>query len=138
LLVEDEAPVRAVISRALAAAGSTVLEADNGLAALAQARGHDGPIDLVVTDVVMALMGGPELVRRLRAERAGIRVLFISGYSRDAELPVADPEAGVDFVQKPFSASALVDRVSRLLSRAPPLDAPGAEGQSGAPSSKRP
>jgi CheY-like chemotaxis protein len=113
LLVEDEPMVRDVISRALGGAGMSVLEAESGEEALARARGHTGPIELLVTDVVMARMGGLEVARRLAAARPGVRVLFISGYSRDTELPRVGE--GVDFLQKPFTSNVLLDRVSRLL-----------------------
>ena len=115
LLVEDEPAVRNIISRTLVGAGMSVLEADSGEEALARARGHAGPIELLVTDVVMAHMGGIELARRLTAARPGVRVLFISGYRREAELSAATED--VDFLQKPFTSSALVERVSRLLGR---------------------
>jgi signal transduction histidine kinase/CheY-like chemotaxis protein len=119
LLVEDEPMVRDVISRTLAGAGLTVLEAEDGEQALALARGHRGPIDLLVTDVVMARMGGPELARRLASQRRELRVLFISGYVPGAE-PPRTAEEHVDFLQKPFTAAELLDRVSRLLPGAPP------------------
>ena len=115
LLVEDEPAVRDVISRTLVGAGMSVLEAESGDEALARARGHTGPIELLVTDVVMARMSGLELARRLTAARPGVRVLFISGYSRDAELSAVGED--VDFLQKPFTASALLDCVSSLLGR---------------------
>jgi signal transduction histidine kinase/CheY-like chemotaxis protein len=124
LLVEDEPKVRSVVARALAGAGLTVLEADNGQDALARAHGHAGPIDVVVTDVVMARMGGPELARRLAADRPDIRVLFISGYDRDSQFPPAGAPEGADYLEKPFTSGALVDRVARLL-RAPPAPTPG-------------
>jgi signal transduction histidine kinase len=118
LLVEDEPMVRDVISRTLAAAGLTVLEAEDGERALALARGHRGPIDLLVTDVVMARMGGPELARRLAHVLPDLRVLFISGYSPGAE-PVSTAEEHVGFLQKPFTSRTLLDRISSLLPSPP-------------------
>jgi signal transduction histidine kinase len=115
LLVEDEPMVRDVISRALAGAGMSVLEAETGEEALARARRHPGTIELLVTDVVMARMGGLELARRLAGARPGVRVLFISGYGRVPD--VASGGAGVDYLQKPFTSTALVERVARLLTR---------------------
>jgi signal transduction histidine kinase len=115
LLVEDEPMVRAVAAQALVGAGLTIIEAENGDQALERARAHAGPIDLLLTDVVMARMGGPELANRLRAERPDVRVLFVSGYSREAQLPPPDVAAGIDFLQKPFMPKVLVDRVARLL-----------------------
>jgi signal transduction histidine kinase/CheY-like chemotaxis protein len=137
LVVEDDAGVRGVIARALAAAGLTVLEADHGEQALARAGAHDGPIDLLVTDVVMARMGGPELARRLAAERPGLRVLFTSGYGREAAPAAPEAAAGVDFLQKPFASEALVERVARLLA-GPPSPAPGGPPRvAGAPGRRR-
>jgi len=119
LLVEDEPMVRTVASHALADAGLTVIEAANGEQALERARAHEGPIDLLVTDVVMARMGGPELARSLKGDRPEVRVLFVSGYSREVEVPPADIVAGIDFLEKPFTPKSLVDRVSRLLAAGP-------------------
>jgi signal transduction histidine kinase/ActR/RegA family two-component response regulator len=136
LLVEDEALVRDVISRGLDAAGLTVLEAQDGEQALARADAHEGAIDLLVTDVVMARMGGPELARRLAAARPGLRVLYISGYGRQAELPEADLAAGVDYLQKPFSSRAVVDRAARLLAAAPPAPAALTSAPAFGPSSR--
>jgi CheY-like chemotaxis protein len=115
LLVEDEPSVRDVISRTLTGAGLTLLEAEDGERALALAREHAGRIDLLVTDVVMARMGGPELARQLALLRPDLRVLFISGYTAGAQLP-STAEEHVDFLQKPFTAAALLQRVGRLLS----------------------
>jgi CheY-like chemotaxis protein len=119
LLVEDEPLVRTVASRALTGAELTVIEAANGEEALERANGHRGPIDLLVTDAVMARMGGSELAKSLKADRPQIRVLFVSGYSREAQAPPADLAAGIDFLEKPFTPKLLVDRVSRLLATGP-------------------
>jgi CheY-like chemotaxis protein len=115
LLAEDEPMVRAVTSRGLSNAGFAVIEAENGERALQVAIDHDGPIDLLVTDVVMSKMGGVELAARLGAMRPGLRVLYVSGYAWNAELPPSDAAAGVDFLRKPFTPDVLVDRASRLL-----------------------
>ena len=115
--------VRAATSRILAEAGHVVLAAESGAAALEIARGHAGKIDVLVTDLVMANIGGLELAKRLVAERGALRVLFISGYSWDAALPSIDPEAGVDFLQKPFGPDALLESLARLLGRAAPRSA---------------
>jgi two-component system, cell cycle sensor histidine kinase and response regulator CckA len=115
LLTEDEMLVREVAARILIAAGHQVLEAKDGEDALEVARRHPGPIHLLITDLVMARLGGLELAKRLAAERTGLRVLFISGYSWEAALPFTDPGAGVDLLQKPFAGEALVAAVARLL-----------------------
>jgi signal transduction histidine kinase/CheY-like chemotaxis protein len=130
LLAEDEPLVRGVISRALLGAGFTVLEASNGEEALALADSYAGMIDLLVTDVVMARMGGPTLAKKLTEQRPGIAVLFISGYSATAALPAPGTVENVDYLPKPFTASVLLTRVWRLLGRAvaPERSAPLRDG----------
>jgi signal transduction histidine kinase/FixJ family two-component response regulator len=118
LLAEDEPLVRGVISRALLGAGFTVLEASNGEEALALSASYAGTIDLLVTDVVMARLGGPALAKELTAKRPEIAVLFISGYSATAELPAPGTVENVDYLPKPFTASALLAHVWRLLGKA--------------------
>jgi CheY-like chemotaxis protein len=110
LLVEDEKSVRAVAARTLEGAGFTVIEAENGEQALELARHHRGSIDLVVSDVVMAKLGGPGLATRIAGDRPGIRILLVSGYSGKQM-----PSAGDAFLQKPFTPTDLLDKVSRLL-----------------------
>jgi two-component system cell cycle sensor histidine kinase/response regulator CckA len=116
LLVEDEVAVRSVTQRMLKAAGHQVLVAESGEQALALAELHSGAIDVLVTDVVMAKVGGPELAQRLVAVRPELRVLFISGYSQN--LIAGDGNPGVDFLLKPFTYEALSQKVSALLSPA--------------------
>src|SRR6185436_8871206 len=79
LVAEDEPDVRAVIGRLLRLAGYDVLTAADGKQALARAREYKGPIDLLITDVVMGELGGVDLARELGAERPRLRVLFITG-----------------------------------------------------------
>ena len=131
LLVEDEPMVRDVIARALEVAGMNVLVADGGEQAIARAREHAGPIDVLVTDVVMARMDGRELASRFVCERPGVRVLFISGYGPEAAAaPGADQ--GAELLEKPFTASTLVERVARLLEAGLASGTPPAEPRSGA------
>jgi signal transduction histidine kinase/ActR/RegA family two-component response regulator len=115
LLAEDEPKVRAVTERALRQAGYTVLVAEDGARALDVARAHDGAIELLVADIVMANLGGLELARRLAPERPEMRVLFMSGYGWNVNLPTRDFKGGVDFLQKPFTPDALAEKVARLL-----------------------
>jgi CheY-like chemotaxis protein len=117
LLVEDEAAVRSTARRTLERSGYQVLEARHGAdALLVWSRARDS-IDLVVTDVRMPEMDGPELVAALRAERPNLPVLFTSGYLTG---PVAAEIAAAEeaCLAKPFSSSELVQRVRRLLDRA--------------------
>jgi signal transduction histidine kinase/CheY-like chemotaxis protein len=115
LLVEDEATVRNVTQRILRSVGHRVLAAENAERAMALAAEHDGVIELLITDVVMAGSSGPELAERLRARRPELRTLFISGYSREHVIPAADARTGVGFLPKPFTRDALVQKVAKML-----------------------
>jgi two-component system, cell cycle sensor histidine kinase and response regulator CckA len=106
LVVDDQDAVRDVISLALQGAGYVVLEASSPSAAVELAAG-DGPIDLLVTDVVMPEMDAFELAARVRLERPGIRVLYTSGYT--------DARAEGPFLQKPFTPTQLVEKVAAVL-----------------------
>jgi signal transduction histidine kinase/putative methionine-R-sulfoxide reductase with GAF domain len=113
LVVEDDERVRRFTSNLLRRLGYTVLEAQDGIAALEQAAALAGPIDLVVTDVVMPRMGGRDLAARIRAAKPDVPVLFMSGYPGDGvRLTDAGPS---DLVPKPFSAEILASRIRRVL-----------------------
>jgi CheY-like chemotaxis protein len=118
LIAEDEPTLRSMIRRTLVRSGHTVLEAADGELALAAARAHAGPIDLLVTDVVMPNLGGAEAARLLASERPGLGVLFMSGYSWGESLPPSDPAKGIAYLQKPFDTKTLEARVAELLARA--------------------
>ena len=119
LVVEDEGMVRAVASASLRAKGYHVLEASNGSEALAIAAGHDGPIHLLVTDVVMPQMGGVELTGQLVRQRPDTRVLYVSGYTDEPRaLRTAQGLAG-NFLPKPYVGESLAREVRRILD-APP------------------
>ncbi len=115
LLVEDQDEVRAFARETLRGSGYLVLEASNGVEALSVARDHPGPIDLLVTDVVMPQMGGRQLADQLVVHRPALRVLFVSGYTDDAVLRHGVQSAHVAFLQKPFNPSALVRKVRDVL-----------------------
>ncbi len=115
LLVEDDDEVRAIAARALAEHGFVVLEARDGVDALEVARRHHGEIHLVVTDVVMPRMGGKDLVARLREERPGAKVLYASGYTRNAIVHQGVLEAGTNFLQKPYVPATLTRKVREVL-----------------------
>jgi CheY-like chemotaxis protein len=124
LVVEDDAPIRALLVRSLAARGYRVVQASDGEEALAAARVQDGRIDLLLTDVVMPRMGGPELTRRLRELLPHVQVIYMSGYTADALAEASGPVAD-GFLSKPFTpdeASRLVRAV--LDGRAPRLTKP--------------
>jgi signal transduction histidine kinase/CheY-like chemotaxis protein len=109
LLVEDEAPVRTSIRRALERQGYTVLDAAHGLDAVAAFERNAGRVDLLLSDVVMPQLGGRPLVERLRRSNPGLRALLMSGYS------VEEAVDEVPMLQKPFDMSALVRRVRAVL-----------------------
>src|SRR5256884_1662109 len=118
LLVEDDEQLRRLTHRALAAQGYTVLEAERGSMALDIARRHKGPIDLLLTDVVMPDMNGPKLAEMLRVARPGLRVLFMSGYPDGAITNQGMLEHGVAYLAKPFTTEAIARKVRDVL-RAP-------------------
>jgi two-component system cell cycle sensor histidine kinase/response regulator CckA len=115
LLVEDEEALRNITRKALLRFGYTVLEAPNGEAALEVAAQHDGPIHVLVTDVVMPGMTGRRLAEQLAALRPGIRVLFASGYTDDAIVRLGVLEPGTAFLQKPFTQEELSHKIRQVL-----------------------
>jgi two-component system cell cycle sensor histidine kinase/response regulator CckA len=115
LLVEDEDAVRAFASHALQSWGYRVLEASRGDEAIRVCQQHPGPIHLVVSDVIMPEMGGRQLVERLRTLRPSIEVLYISGYTDDAVVHHGILVAETAFLQKPFTPTALANKVREVL-----------------------
>jgi two-component system cell cycle sensor histidine kinase/response regulator CckA len=115
LLVDDNEGIRALASRILEKAGYRVIASSNGPKALSLLERHDGPVHLLLTDVVMPGMNGQALARRVRETRGGIKVLFTSGYIDDAIVHhgVLD-EAGF-FLDKPFTVAALIRKVRDVL-----------------------
>jgi DNA-binding NtrC family response regulator len=111
LLVEDEELVRALASRVLERAGFTVLVAASAAEALALSAEHIGRIDLLVTDVIMPRVLGPELALLLNRERPGLGVLFTSGYTAGGSGVTAAIPPDARFLDKPFSPSDLVAAV---------------------------
>ncbi|HZW05292.1 MAG TPA: PAS domain S-box protein [Candidatus Nitrosotalea sp.] len=118
LVADDEAGVRKLASRILRTRGYSVLEAASGAEALVVARAWHGRIHLLVTDVVMPGMSGWELAKRLLDERPGIETLYISGHTENAVVQQGLVDQKVNFLQKPFAAGALVQKVRRLLDAA--------------------
>jgi CheY-like chemotaxis protein len=116
LLVEDEAVVRGLVREILERDGYTVVEAADPEQALAVSR-DDPAIDLLVTDVVMPRMSGPEIARALSAFRDDLKVLYMSGYSDAVVVKQGLLEPGTAFIQKPFRAQELTDKVRTLLER---------------------
>jgi CheY-like chemotaxis protein len=115
LLVEDEAPVRALVQRALTRAGHTVHAVGEGQTALALARQHRGTIHLLITDVVMPGLGGRELAAKLTAAQPGLPVLFVSGFVGDEGDFATAVDSPVRLLAKPFAITDLMAAVNDLL-----------------------
>lgn len=125
LLVEDEDGVRALARSILQLSGCRVIEAAGAVEALAQAAGYDGPIDLLLTDVVMPEISGRQLAERLVAERPTLKVLYMSGYTDEAMDQHGVLGSGVAFIQKPFTMSALSQKLREVVDGGAVLDAAG-------------
>ena len=115
LVAEDEDGVRSLTREVLEKYGYTVLEAANGEEALKVAEQHEGQLDLLLSDVVMPRMGGPELAQALLAKRPSVKVLYMSGYTDHPMVRRGVVNAGVAFLQKPFTPTVLVSRVREVL-----------------------
>jgi signal transduction histidine kinase/ActR/RegA family two-component response regulator len=117
LVVEDEEPLRQLTKEYLESSGFRVLEAPSGDQALQVAEEHKGPIQLLITDVVMPGMSGRELAERLVEQRPAIRVLYMSGYTDDAVIRHGILAGRDAFLQKPFSLQTLANKVRETLDR---------------------
>ncbi len=115
LVVEDDTPIRQLISETLKSKGYLVLEATNGEEALGVAGKHLQTIQLLLTDLVMPGMSGRTLAERMAALHPEAKVLFISGYTDDAVIRHGGLEVGTAFLQKPFTPGVLVKKVHKVL-----------------------
>lgn len=120
LLVEDEEEVRTAVFESLQMRGYTVLKARHGREALMLCRRHPGPLHLLLTDVVMPQMTGPELAQRLGLLHPDLKVLYMSGYTSDALMERNVGAPGTAFLQKPFTPDALARAVREVLETASP------------------
>ena len=118
LFVEDETVVRHLVAEILENSGYTVMQAGDGPSALELLRRHTDTLDLLVTDVVMPGMSGPEVTQAVTSMRPGTQVLYISGYTDSAIGHHGVLEPGIAFLQKPFSADDLTRKVRTLLDEA--------------------
>jgi len=116
--VEDEEGVRELASQFVKSAGYTVLTAKDGAEALTIAEKSDAPIHLLLTDVVMPQMRGPELARRLKGLRKSLRIVYMSGYLEYNRGNEEFLEEGY-FLQKPFSRDTLVGKIAEALKSKP-------------------
>ena len=119
LLVEDQEEIRKVVVNMLEPAGYTVIAAGDVDEALKLARAHAGTIDLLLTDVVMPALSGPQVADQVRRFRSGIAVLFMSGYSEHQAFPRGFADGGAHLLHKPFDRTSLLVAVrTALLTRA--------------------
>lgn len=117
LVVEDDDGLRVGFAEVLRRKGFRVIQASSGKEALELFEGHDGPIHLLLTDVVMPELSGFELAKKAMVLRPSLRVLYMSGYTSDAlEKSGMDLALPLEFIQKPFNTSALVSKVQEVLS----------------------
>jgi PAS domain S-box-containing protein len=119
LLVEDEQLVRNLTREILVRNGYEVLEAADGLEALRASRRFEGPIHLMLTDVVMPRMSGRELVEQIRPLRPEMRVLYVSGYSEEAIARQGQLTPGIELLPKPFTPGVLTAKIREILDRDP-------------------
>lgn len=119
LLVEDENNLRRLACQYLEGQGYRILEAADGTTALRVAKSHQGVIHLLLTDVIMPGMNGRELAEQLSAQRADMRVLYMSGYTENAIGSNGLLDPGVNLLQKPFNLPLLKDKVRELLDSEP-------------------
>ena len=115
LVVEDEAPVRNIISRILTRTGYRVLAAGSAPEALELLRRHPGSLELLVTDLVLPGQSGHVLAKAVAELRPGIKTLYISGYTEDTAAVREIQSARVSFLQKPFTPTALLHKVNATL-----------------------
>jgi two-component system cell cycle sensor histidine kinase/response regulator CckA len=115
LLVEDEEPLRKLCAEFLEQLGYRMLTASNGKEAVALVEGYSGKIDLLITDVVMPGLPGPELAEALLALRPDLKVIFISGYAAGSLAPNGILKPGTVLVNKPFTIRALTAKLREVL-----------------------
>ena len=128
LIVEDEAAVRQSVVEFLSTIGYTVLSAANGKEALEKVRTWIDMIDLVITDVVMPKMSGPKLAKNLASLRPDLKVLFVSGYAKDAVQRKGLADLSHNFLQKPFPLRSLAAKIREVLEQPALVRAASASG----------
>jgi CheY-like chemotaxis protein len=115
LVVEDDQRVRSLVARSLAICGYTILVASHGEEALTMARGTQGQIHLLLTDVVMPGINGRQLAERLATIHPETRVLFTSGYTEDIVVHHGVLDKGINFISKPYTLESLARSVRGVL-----------------------
>jgi PAS domain S-box-containing protein len=120
LVVEDQADVRRLIEKTLSRYGYTVLTATDGPEATARALAYEGAIHVMLTDVILPGASGREIARQLAVTHPQLRVLYMSGYTDDVIVQHGVLEPGLAFLQKPFTADTLAQRIREVLAADPP------------------
>lgn len=115
LLVEDDEIMRSLTRKLLQEHGYTVVEADDGKAALEWMESHRGAVDLLLTDVMMRRMSGPELAQRLSASHPTLKVVYMSGYTGELMANREVLKTGVTLLEKPFSRRTLLNTIHEKL-----------------------
>ena len=114
LLVEDEEPVRNFAARALRNKGYTVLEADCGEQALEVIEEHGESLDVIVSDVIMPGMSGPEMIKQIVPDHPEVKIIFISGYAEDAFTDSFGDDYEFNFLPKPFTLKQLASKIKEV------------------------
>jgi two-component system cell cycle sensor histidine kinase/response regulator CckA len=117
LVVEDSPNVRKLVASLLVRRGHRVLQAGSAAEALQVAAGHPGPIDLLITDVVMPGMSGRQMAAELVAARPDLAVLYMSGYAEDTIVKEGVLQPGIEFIAKPFTNDSFARKVDEVLGR---------------------
>jgi CheY-like chemotaxis protein len=115
LLVEDDEIMRSLTRQLLQEHGYNVFEADDGKSALEWAESHPGSIDLLLTDVIMRRMNGPELVEQLKSSYPALKVVYMSGYTGELIAEREMLSRGITLLEKPFSRTALLNTIHKAL-----------------------
>ncbi len=114
LLVEDEEPVRNFAARALRNKGYTVLEADCGEQAIEVIEEHGDTLDVIVSDVIMPGMNGPEMIKKIVPDHPDVKIIFISGYAEDAFTDSFGDDYEFNFLPKPFTLKQLAAKIKEV------------------------
>jgi len=117
LVVEDNVSILNLAQKALQKYGYKVLAAKSGEDALRIGKEYEGPIDLLLTDVVMPTISGKETAERLQPLYPQMKVIYMSGYTDDAIVHLGVLEPGLNFIEKPFSPDVLASKVREVLDK---------------------